>query len=259
MTPDARAARERKQKIFVAVGGVALLALLAFQLPRLLGGSGGSEAALTTTTATGPVAQAQATATQANAAQGATSPRATAAPVALAAGTYPVASVSDKLSSFGSFKRKDPFVQQVTAADLTATGGSTAAKPSGAKQPAKPASVSKKFSLTTKTAAVPALTVISVNGERQALQTGARFPSSDPVFVLVAEHPESKSVVVGVVGGAYSGGSETAKLVQGKPVSLVNTTTGARYRIVLVAVGSGAASDGGGAKSPAKHSSATSK
>ncbi len=50
MTPEARAARERKQKIFVAVGGLFLVALLALQLPKLLGGSGGDAAAAPTTT-----------------------------------------------------------------------------------------------------------------------------------------------------------------------------------------------------------------
>ncbi len=51
MSPEARAARERKQKIFVAIGGVVLLALLAFQLPKLLGGSEPTAAPAATTTA----------------------------------------------------------------------------------------------------------------------------------------------------------------------------------------------------------------
>ena len=50
MTPEERAARERKQKIFVVVGGVLLLGLLAIQLPKLLGGSGETAAATTPTT-----------------------------------------------------------------------------------------------------------------------------------------------------------------------------------------------------------------
>ena len=53
MTPEARAARERKQKIFVVVGGLLLVGLLAIQLPKLLGGSSTPEAASSTeTTAT---------------------------------------------------------------------------------------------------------------------------------------------------------------------------------------------------------------
>ena len=83
------------------------------------------------------------------------------------------------------------------------------------------------------------MTVISVNGARQALEPGAVFPAADPVFVLVAENPKAKTVIVGVAGGAYANGARTTKLEVGKPLVLVNTTTGARYRLVLVAVGEG--------------------
>jgi hypothetical protein len=80
---------------------------------------------------------------------------------------------------------------------------------------------------------------VSVNGARQTLEPGSTFPAADPVFVLVSEHPESQSVVVGVVGGVYAGGSKTTKLKAGKPLTLVNTTTGAKYKVKLVSVGSG--------------------
>jgi hypothetical protein len=85
--------------------------------------------------------------------------------------------------------------------------------------------------------------VISVNGARQALAAGTRFPVADPVFVLVAEQPKSKSVIIGIAGGAYASGSRTTKLVVGKPLVLVNTTTGARYKLVLIAVGNGKATE----------------
>ena len=229
MSPEARAARERKQKIFVLVGGLFLLVLVAIQLPRLLGGSGGSE----TAAATG------ATTTSADASS--SSIPSTGTPVSAPATPRPAVPTSDKLSSFGVFRSKDPFVQQVVTAQ-----GSDSEAPAGApsgsgpkKDEKKPAVDAKKFSLGSKAIAAPSATIVSVNGSRQTLEAGTRFPVSDPVFVLVAEHPESKSVTVGVVGGAYSGGSRTTKLVAGKPLTLVNTTTGARYRIVLVAVGSG--------------------
>jgi hypothetical protein len=80
---------------------------------------------------------------------------------------------------------------------------------------------------------------VNVNGARQVLEPGMKFPTGDPLFVLVAEKPGSKSVVVGIVGGAYAGGRKTAALKVGKPLTLVNTTTGARYKISLVSVGSG--------------------
>ena len=44
---------------------------------------------------------------------------------------------------------------------------------------------------------------------------------------------------MGIAGGAYSGGGKTTTLRIGRPLTLVNTATGARYRISLVSVGSG--------------------
>ena len=95
----------------------------------------------------------------------------------------------------------------------------------------------EKFSTTSKAAA--SATIVTVNGARQVLEPGMRFPTSDPLFVLVAEKPDAKAIVVGIVGGSYSGGDKTTTLKVGKPVTLVNTTTGARYKISLVSVGSG--------------------
>lgn len=217
MTPEARAARERKQKIFVAVGGLFLVALLALQLPKLLGGSGGDAAAAPTTT----VAAAPATPGAA--------PGTTPAPA-------PVATTA-KLTTFTVFERKDPFVQQVTTSPpvepstTPAAGGGT--KSGGSAAP----TATTKFSTGSKGASA---TIVTVNGERQVLEPGAKFPSSDPLFVLVAENPGSKSVVVGIAGGAYAGGKNTTTLKVGKPLVLVNTATGARYKVALVSVGSGA-------------------
>ncbi len=84
---------------------------------------------------------------------------------------------------------------------------------------------SKEFE--TGSSASAALTIVAVNGARQTLDEGATFPSSDPVFVLVSEQPDAKSVVIGVVGGEYAGGMKTTTLKVGKPLTLVNTTTGA--------------------------------
>jgi hypothetical protein len=222
-TADARAAKERKQKIFVAVGGVVLLALLAFQLPKLLGGSESSTAA--------PAAET--TAVGGETTPGAQTPAATtAAPVALVDTDRPLALGPGQLRSFTVFTRKDPFVQQIVSKTPAAAAGS--AGQSGAKE--TPEDLGFKVG-----ASAAAVTLISVNGARQALVPGATFPSADPIFVLVAEQPDAKSVVIGVAGGEYASGAQTTKLRVGKPLVLVNTTTGARYRLVLVAVGDGQA------------------
>lgn len=217
MSPEARAARERKQKIFVVVGGVLLLALFAIQLPRLLGGSSTPSAAPAgeTTVADAPAGTVPTPATR----------------VALVENPAPGAGPG-KLTSFSVFSAKDPFVQQVvppSEQDVApgAAGG-------GTKEPAKP--TSREFSVA---GSAPALTIISVNGARQALEPGATFPASNPVFVLVTEQPDVKTAVIGIAGGAYANGAKTTKLTVGKPLTLVNTTTGARYRVVLVVVGNG--------------------
>lgn len=219
-TAEARAAKERKQKIFVGVGGVVLLLLVAIQLPGYLGGGSSTTAAPTTTEATPGVE----------------------APVG-AAGNTPASAVLQepaKLRSFSAFTRKNPFVQQVTSdppASAPAPGGAKSGS-GGKQEKPKDAGTIAKFSLGGKPS-TPAVTIVSVNGVRQALAPGSAFPASDPMFVLVAEQPGTKAVIIGVKGGAYANGAQTTKLVVGKPLTLVNTSTGARYRIVLVAVGSG--------------------
>jgi hypothetical protein len=222
MTPAERAARERKQKIFVAVGGVVLVGLLAIQLPKLLGGSSGSGSPASTTTLDASGASSE--------------PRATSVPASRSLDAHL------GLDTFSRFGAKDPFVQQVKLSESPSSSGSTG-KSSGSgtkrgkKSSAKPST--EKFTLGTQPTA--SMTVISVNGARQPLSAGSRFPAADPVFVLVSEDQKKKTVVVGIAGGAYAGGSRTTKLVVGKPLVLVNTTTGARYKLVLVAVGNGEA------------------
>lgn len=217
MASAERAARERKQKIFVVVGGILLLGMLAFQLPRLLGGSESATAApaAESTFASDPTTPA---------------PRPVVA-VALVDTDRRLGATPGKLTSLSVFTAKDPFLQQVvTDSPFGETAAGGAAKDDAEK------TTSKGFTVGVPAAAV---TIISVNGARQTLEPGARFPSSDPVFVLVAEQPDSKSAVIGVAGGAYASGASTTKLKVGKPLTLVNTTTGARYRIVLISVGSG--------------------
>jgi hypothetical protein len=220
VTPEARPARERKQKIFVVVGGLLLLALLAFQLPKLLAGSSPTEAAATTTETTTLPGQSTPTGT---------------APVALVDTSG--AATAGKLTSFSVFAPKDPFVQQVvTDSGLGAASG-------GGKGDGAGASAEKPTKFATGKTSGAAVTIVTVNGARQVLEPGMKFPVVDPLFVLVAEKPGSNSVVVGIVGGAYSGGAKTTTLKVGKPITLVNTTTGARYKISLVSVGSGDAAE----------------
>jgi hypothetical protein len=220
MTPEARAARERKQKIFVAIGGLILVALLAIQLPKLLGGSGSPTATPAEETST----------VEGETAPGAPAPTAT--PVALVDTDRALAPGPGQLRSFSGFRSKDPFVQQVVqpAPEQTPTAPvSKPAKPK-TKTPTKDFSAKKK-------ATAAGVTVIAVNGVRHALERGTKFPAADPVFVLVSVQPRAKTAVVGVPGGAYENGSRTTRLEVGKPLVLVNTATKTRYRLVLVRIG----------------------
>ena len=258
-TSNARAARERKQKIFVAIGGLVLLALLAFQLPKMLGGSETSTAAGDTeTTLTGETTPGETTPT--------TTPTPGRTSVSLPDTDRPLELGPGQFRSFSVFTRKDPFVQQIVSPDSqNRDGGSDGGSDGGGggsgdggggggdKATGPEKTPSKGFSVGDSPQA--AVTVISVNGARQTLSTGSAFPVTDPVFVLVAEQPGAKTVVIGVAGGAYASGARTTKLKVGKPLVLVNTTTGARYRLVLVAVGTEAstpAAPAAGAPSGAK-------
>ncbi|HXG77306.1 MAG TPA: hypothetical protein VNJ53_12110 [Gaiellaceae bacterium] len=224
MTSEARAARERKQKIVLVVGSLVLAGLLAFQLPRVLGGSASAGEASGETTA--------------GAEQDGTVPAAAATaptPVPVAAEPAPAGA-----RLFSSFPRKDPFVQQIeppASAPAKGEGGPATAGKGETREP-------RTLGFTPDGEPAASVTVISVNGTRQALLPGQAFPASDPVFVLVAERPRAKTAVVGIAGGAYASGRKTTTLRVGKPLVLVNTTTGARYRLVLVAVGNGAAARG---------------
>jgi hypothetical protein len=241
---SARAARERKQKIFIAVGGVILLLLLAIQLPKLLGGSTPAASGDTTTsTVAGETTPADSGGTTTTPT---TTPTPVSTPVALTDTDRPLPVGPGQLRSFSVFKSKDPFVQQIdddepSSEPATGEGGSGAGG-SGDGKKASEDTQSKGFTVEGPAAAV---TVVSVNGARQVLEPGAAFPAADPVFVLVAENPKTKSALIGVKGGAYKNGSPTTKLRVGKPLVLVNTTTGARYRVVLVSVGTASASPSG--------------
>jgi hypothetical protein len=223
VTPEQRAARERKQKIFVVVGGILLLGMMAIQLPKLLGGSG--EPAAATTATPGTVQPAH---------------PGTTAPVVLEQDPASSQATPGKVTVLGPFRKKNPFVQLVVTGDAPVSEAAPSGE--GKKGETGGAGSSKGFS-TGEKAAAPAVTIVSVNGDRQTIEPGAAFPAADPVFVLVSEQPKSKSVVVGVVGGAYAGGSKTTKLRVGKPLTLVNTATGAKYKITLVSVGSGDAAE----------------
>ncbi len=139
-----------------------------------------------------------------------------------------------KITSFSVFAPKDPFVQQVVDRQRLGTVRRRQGRDGEHRQDGD--SVEGVHHRQDRSCGV---TIVTVNGARQVLEPGMKFPAADPA--LRARRRESGLEVggVGVVGGAYSGGSKTTTLKVGKPLTLVNTTTDARYKISLVSVGSG--------------------
>ena len=240
--------RVRRQKIFIAVGSVVLLAVLGFELPKMMGGKGNEAAAPTTLPA----------------------PAAGAAPV-VPAGKLPntdqvvVQRDSNQLISFGLFKSKDPFVQQLSTTPegaspaptpIPAPASPTATPsdaPAGGSSPATPAvvppgvvvtptpttggsgSAGTPPASTTPAAPVPAPTeaLIATNGVCERVSVNGTFPTDENIFRLVAIAKNGKSVEVGIVGGSFDNGHPTATLKVGEKITLVNTADGTRYEIVL--------------------------
>jgi hypothetical protein len=258
-TPAAKALagkKVRRQKQIIGVGSVVLLALVGFQLPKLLGG-GGEDAAAPTVTAT---VSAPGT------------PAVTSATASLPdTGRVVIQRDAGQLVSFGLFKSKDPFVQQLSANAPAATtpspspipspsvpslgpiaGGSTPATPTttssatpapptssapGPTETSEPAPGSPQTTPTATTppapSTTPAAVLLSINGLCESVAVNGTFPGSDDIFRLVAIAQDGKSVEIGVVGGSYDSGQPTANLKLGDKLTLVNTADGTRYVIAL--------------------------
>jgi hypothetical protein len=247
-------AKVRRQKQIVAVGSVILLALVGYQLPKLLGGSSSSAPAPLSTVPVTP-----------------------SAPLAAAPGKLPdtdkVSSQPQytKLESFSLFKSKDPFVQQLStnvpppaSAPATAdpTGqGAGATPPSPADQGLTPATTpastvpfpaettsatttpatttpgsttpGSTTPVSTTPAVAPTSVLISTNGVCETVNLQGTFPQNENIFRVVWIAKDGKSVKVAVVGGSYDSGEAATTLKMGQTLTLVNTADGTRYVIAL--------------------------
>jgi hypothetical protein len=247
-------AKAKRQKIYAGVGGVILLAVLAFQVPRTLkmmhpadesSSSTPAPAATTPATAT-PIAApslagGNATVAAAPGGDGLTDPDAVPPPQ------------SGQLLAFGLFRSKDPFVQQLKATCTTEAdpsegapsscssgSGSGAAGGSGAKSgttgPTGPAGSKTPPAKEAPAPAQPAPTsaVISINGSPETVQVGGQFPASDPLFTLVSL--TKKGAKISIAGGSLENGAPTVTLTKTKSLTLMNTADGTRYVLRLVSV-----------------------
>src|SRR3954471_9538259 len=182
---DSLKAKQRKQKILVAVLGVVFLGVAAFQGPKLWKqlhppADVQRDYTQTTTTSAPPGTPTLAAPTLGSGSQ---SPAPT-APAGGSLASAPVPVLADgQLTSFSRFASKDPFSQQ-----LSEKGSGT----SGSSSPSPDGSTSSSGGGTTPSggggasAPTPGTAVISVNGTLYTVSVGNDFPeasSSDPSLV----------------------------------------------------------------------------
>jgi hypothetical protein len=228
-------AKAKRQKVIAGIGGVLLLGLLAFQVPRTLkmlhppdqSASSTTPAATTPSTGTSIAAPSlsggNAVAAVSAGGDGLSDPDA-----------LPAAQ-SGQLLAFGLFRTKDPFAQQLKAG-TTGPGGpapvsGASSGPTGSAGPKTSTSGGSSPTLTVAHTSA----VISVDGHSQSVSVGGQFPSSDPVFTLVSL--TAKTARVGIAGGSLENGHPTVTLKRNQPMTLLNTADGTRYVLRLISVG----------------------
>jgi len=234
---DLRAAKDRKMKK-VAIGlSVVLVAVLVFEVPKVLH-SGGGGSAPATAVATTPDTS---TAAPTTGAPTTTPPGTAAAAVTTTASTkLPNSDTLPKvgkaqLYSFSHFAAKDPFVQQVSVAPTQGAQSGSSTTSSGSSSTTSgstgtAAAVTQHQS--TRVLAVTGAARISVNGRVQIVRTGTSFPSSNPLFRLVSVG--NGVARIGISSGSYSSGARTISLVAGRSLTLVDTADGIRYELRLL-------------------------
>jgi len=227
-----REAKDKRMKKVAIGGAVLLVAILAFEVPKMLHSGGSSTSSPPPATTTTP----SATATPASTPTSTPAGTAAAAVTPTAASTklpsdLPPARAKSQLYSFSHFTGKDPFVQQVNTAP--ASSGSTSS--GSAKSGSKPASGTTTAAIShkpTRTLAANGAVRISVNGRIQVVRVGASFPSANPLFRLVSV--AGGVARIGIASGSYTSGARTVSLAPGRSLTLVDTADGVRYSIRLI-------------------------
>ena len=230
-------AKEKKQKIIAAVGGVLLLALLAYQVPKLM--KHGQHA---------PVPQSG----NPSATASTTTPGSTAAPTAT--GTAQLTASNTKLASFTLFSSKDPFVPRVS--DKIPSSTPATSTPAATTPPAASTSTPKGSgpmfgtvdgpatatpSPTGGTTAAPSSQLpgatLKLNGTKIRVQLGQAFPKNQPIFRLAGI--KKGSVRIALVKGGLADGTSAVTLAKRHPLTLVNTADNKRWTIVLLSANKG--------------------
>lgn len=263
---DTLKAKQKRQKMIAAVGGLILIAVLAFQVPRTMKMlHKGSSASPTPAVTAAPPAGTPALAAPTLGGAGTTTSAGTAN---LATASTGPSATTGRLVSFGRFQSKDPFQPQLSDAPTTsavpaaASGAGTAvpaAVPAAVAVPSAPAASTAPSapasSGTSVPAPAPSSAVISVNGVLGSVSPGADFPQASaaapdvtPYFHLVSL--TATTAKISIAGGSYATGAHTVTLHVKKPLTLVNTADGTRYRILLMPQGTAVPAAGASTTSP---------
>jgi hypothetical protein len=247
---DSLKAKQKRQKIIAAGLGVVFLGVAAFQGPKLwkqlhppASQATPSYNERTTTTTSGTPSLA------APSLSGNQSPTAPSSSDSLA--STPAPKVADgQLSSFSLFASKDPFAQQLSDnPDASSSSSSSGSSSGGAKGSSSGGGSGgggggggSSPSGGSASAPTPGTAVISVNGTLYSVAVGNDFPdasstdpSIQPLFHLVSV--TAHTAKVSIVGGSYANGAPSVTLQVNKPVTLMNTADGTRYKLILKPVG----------------------
>ena len=247
--------KQRKQLIFIAIGGVVLLGLAFFQGPKLwkqINPPAPAPQATNTpgtagaTGAGGGTAMAAAAPLTGSAVVVKPSPRPGATTVVAGVDVQPwqvPQATTGQLWTFSRMQAKDPFVQQVNQkSDITpvaAFAGATNSSRTTSTSTATTATTStrpKQAGATTAPAELPPIyATIEVNGKELRLKIDQDFPPATKVFELAALKPKSAEIVL--ASGGKIGKNGKLILTMGKPLTLVNAATGKRYTLKLLYTG----------------------
>ena len=238
--------RAAKQKKILLVLVPVLIALVAWQGPKLMKQLKGDEAAAPAAAET--TASESALPAPAPAAAGElTDPAAVAPgdvplvnpndPEAVAAATRSLpnseqlpAAAENQLIAFSRFEASDPFVQLVEESDEA----SNTDAPPAAPPPTSGTGTTPPPTSTTPPTSTPTSVTMSINLRVEILAVGATFPTNDPAFKIVAIH--SDSVEIGIADGSFSDGPSTITVKKGEEVTLVSQPDGARFTLKVIEI-----------------------
>ena len=246
--------KQNRQLIFIAIGGIVLLALAFFQGPKVWKQINPPAPAAQPQSSTGGTAGTTGTATPANATLSGSAVIVEPAPrpgaetmvagVTVSPWQVPQATTG-QLWTFSRLQAKDPFVQQVDpSASIAPVARFANSKPTTSTSSSSSSSTTTATSTRQKPAVAvvaapaeaPTFATIEVNGNALKLKLDQRFPPSTKVFALAGLKPRSAQIVI--AGGGSIGKAGKVTLTMGKPLTLVDGATGKRYTMSLLYTGS---------------------